>query len=306
MDPRYCIVIAGPTGVGKTSMAAALARRWGTEVLSADSRQCYAEMNIGVARPTADEMQGIPHHFIASHVISTPVNAAGFEQYALSVADEVFKKNPVLVVTGGTGLYIKALLEGIDTMPPIPDAIRERVRDLHAREGISGLLAAFPKDDPFLSGNETSNPHRVMRALEVRLSTGRSIRELQTGAHAQRGFKTLYIALDLPREELYARIDARVNDMMHRGLLEEVKRLVDLKDNVSLQTVGYKEIFEHLEGKHDLRRAVELIQQHTRNYAKRQLTWFRAVEGVEWFSPGDVEAVVARVADFTGISPRPI
>jgi len=303
MDPRYCIVIAGPTGVGKTALAAALARRWNTQVLSADSRQCYAEMNIGVARPTAEEMQGVPHHFIASHSILTPVNAADFEQYALSVADKVFQRNPLLIVTGGTGLYIKAFLHGIDEMPVIPGLIRDRVRALFAREGLAGLKTAFPTGDRFLEEGEISNPHRVMRALEVQWATGRSIRELQTGARVERGFKTLYLSLDLPRPELYDRIEARVDSMMRRGLLDEVKSLVDRKDNVCLQTVGYKELFEHLEGKHDLSRAVDLIKQHTRNYAKRQLTWLRSVEDVEWFGPGELEAITERVMQFTGLAP---
>jgi tRNA dimethylallyltransferase len=301
MDPRYCIVIAGPTGVGKTALAAALARRWNTQVLSADSRQCYAEMNIGVARPTAAEMQGVPHHFIASHSILSPVNAADFERYALSVAEEVFRSHPILIVTGGTGLYIKAFLQGIDEMPFIPGPIRDRVRELYASEGLAGLKAAFPESDRFLETGEISNPHRVMRALEVQWATGRSIRDLQTGVRVEREFKTLYLSLDLPRPELYKRIDKRVDSMMRLGLLDEVKSLVDRKDNVCLQTVGYKELFEHLEGKHDLTRAVDLIKQHTRNYAKRQLTWFRSVEHVEWFGPGDLDAIADRVAQFTGM-----
>lgn len=303
MFPRYCIIIAGPTGVGKTALAATLARRWDTEVLSADSRQCYAEMNIGVARPTQEEMLGVPHHFIASHSIMDPVNAADFERHAMEVADRIFARNRVMVVAGGTGLYLKAFLEGMDEMPEVPDEIREKVRTLHANEGLEGLLAAFPADDPFLGGNELSNPHRVMRALEVQLSTGRSIRDMQTGSRAKRDFKTIYIGLDMPREELYARIDARVEGMMQRGLLEEVKGLMDKKENVCLQTVGYKELFEFLEGKHDLARAVELIKQHTRNYAKRQLTWFRSVEGIEWYGPDSLEAISERISRVTGLTP---
>ena len=303
MSSRYCIVIAGPTAAGKTAMATLLARRWNTEVLSADSRQCYREMNIGVARPTSEEMQGVPHHFIASHSILYPVNAADYERYALSVSEDVFSRSPVLVVVGGTGLYLRAFLEGIDEMPGVPDAVREKVRDLYGQEGLEGLLAAFPAEDPFLGGNELSNPQRVMRALEVQWATGRSIRHMQRGVQAERGFKTLYIGLDMAREALYERINARVDLMMQRGLLEEVKGLAGSKENVCLQTVGYKELFEHLEGEHDLAHAVELIKQHTRNYAKRQLTWFRSVEGIEWYGPDAAEAIIARVARFTGSQP---
>jgi tRNA dimethylallyltransferase len=301
---RYCIVIVGPTGVGKTAMAVTLARRWGTEVLSADSRQCYREMDIGVARPTPAEIQGVPHHFIASHSIRHQVHAAEFERFALQVAEQVFQHHPILVVAGGTGLYLKAFLEGIDVMPEIPDDIRSRVRYVYACDGLEGLLAAFPSDDPFLSGGELANPHRVMRALEVRLATGQSIRHLQKGEKATRPFKTLYIGLDLPREELYARINARVLQMMQQGLLDEVKRLLPEKENVCLQTVGYRELFDYLEGKYDLNRAVALIQQHTRHYAKRQLTWFRSLEEISWHRPEDLEGVVEKVRLFTGMEPE--
>jgi tRNA dimethylallyltransferase len=297
MDRKYCIVIAGPTGVGKTAMAIELARQLGTDVLSADSRQCYREMNIGVARPSLTEQAGVRHHFIASHSIASPVNAADFEQSGLRTATEIFEDHDTLVVAGGTGLYLKAFLEGMDPMPVIPDQVKTQVRKLQMEEGITGLLLAFPPDDAFLEGHELGNPHRVMRALEVRLATGRSIRDFQHGGRTEREFIPILIGLDLPRKELYARIDRRVDAMMDAGLLEEVRTLLPLRASTALQTVGYRELFEYLDGALSLERAVERIKQHTRQYAKRQLTWFRRMEDMHWFLPDDAGSVLQYVRD---------
>jgi len=295
MDLKFCIIIAGPTGVGKTALAVELARYWGAEVLSADSRQCYRELEIGVARPSPEEQKGIPHHFIASHSIINPVNAADFEAYALVKAAETFRARNVLIVAGGSGLYLQAFLEGMDEIPVVPDYLRSQVRELFLAEGLPGLLAGLPSDDPFLTGGELSNPHRVMRALEVYLATGRSIRSYQNGPKVKRDFIPILIGLDLPREALYDRINNRVEKMMERGLLEEAIPLMPYRASPPLQTVGYRELFEFKDGLVPLAKAVEKIKQHSRQYAKRQLTWFRSRDGMQWFDPDRIEDVLAYV-----------
>jgi tRNA dimethylallyltransferase len=296
MEKKFCLVIAGPTAVGKTALAVDCARHFNTHVLSADSRQCYREMDIGVARPSMAEQKGIPHHFIADHSIATPVTAADFEREGLGLSRNVFRASDLLVVAGGTGLYLRAFLEGMDEIPEVPDTVRSQVRGLFERSGLPGLLAGFPTDDAFLQGHELGNPNRVMRALEVRLATGHSIRHYQRGRSVERGFKPILVGLDLPREELYARIDHRVDLMMERGQLEEARGLLSHRENTALQTVGYRELFEYFDGQYTLEKAVGRIKQHTRQYAKRQLTWFRRMEGMRWFRP-DEGAEVIRYAE---------
>ncbi len=280
------IIIAGPTAVGKTAVAIDLAQRFQTSIISADSRQCFHEMNIGVARPSPAELQTIPHHFIASHSINEKVNAVVFEKYALEAAAKIFESNRVVVVTGGTGLYIKALTEGLDDIPEIPPAIREQIIINYNRNGLSWLQTEVKKKDPeFFASGETENPQRLMRALEVMQATKRSVLRFRKGAKVKRNFTIIKIALELPRELLYQRINARVDQMVKMGLTEEVKVLLPFKDLNALQTVGYREIIDQLEGKHSLETAIDLIKKNTRHYAKRQLTWFRKDPGFIWLPP---------------------
>ena len=283
---KTCIIIAGPTAVGKTSIALAIAKHFSTEIISADSRQCFKELNIGVAKPTASELQEVHHYFINSHSINDPVSAADFEIYALNAIENIFSTHDIAVMVGGTGLYIKAFCEGMDEIPAIDPAIRDSVITGYRNNGIYWLQQQMRKHDPeYARDGETENPQRMMRALEVKLSTGESIRSFQSKNKKQRDFNIITIGLELPREILYERINARVDDMMASGLLEEARLVFPFKALNALQTVGYSELFDHFEGKYSLERAVELIKQHTRHYAKRQMTWFKKDGSITWVRP---------------------
>lgn len=291
---KRAIIIAGPTAVGKTALSIQLARHFHTEIISADSRQCYRELNIGVAKPGADELHSVRHHFINSHSISDDLNAAAFENYALEKASEIFSTHDQLIVTGGTGLYLKAFSSGFDPMPEVAEQTRAAVRDLYQKEGLEGLREKLQWEDPvFAAGAEMQNPQRMMRALEFVRTTGTSIRNYQRAEKKERPFEIISIGLELPRNELYERINARVDAMMAAGLLDEVKKLMPYRHLNALQTVGYRELFEYLDGGISLEKAVEKIKQNTRHYAKRQLTWFKADTSIIWFHPNDAEGIIA-------------
>lgn len=288
MHQHTVILIVGPTAVGKTAVAVQLAKQFHTEIISADSRQCYREMNIGVARPSAAELAAVPHHFIASHSISDDVNAGVFEQYALAKANELFQQHPVIVMTGGTGLYINAFVEGIDVMPPIPQTIRENIIRTYQEKGLAWLQETIQQKDPaFWEIAEQQNPQRLMRALEFVEATGQSITTYRSGKKEERPFKVITIGLEMPRELLNERINSRVDAMMEAGQLEEAKRLFSSRHLNALQTVGYQELFDHFEGKTSLSKAVELIKQHTRQYAKRQMTWFKKNSSIHWVNAAE-------------------
>ncbi|PZR26167.1 MAG: tRNA (adenosine(37)-N6)-dimethylallyltransferase MiaA [Citrobacter freundii] len=295
---RSVIIVAGPTAVGKTAAAIDLALLYNTSIISADSRQCYREMSIGVARPSEEELKQVPHYFIASHSVTDEVTAAGFEEYALQKTKQLFDKNEVVVVAGGTGLYIKAFCEGLDDIPAAPAAIREQIIAQYEASGIEWLKEQLREKDPaFAEKGEMKNPHRMMRALEVMEATGQSVLSFRTGKTAQRDFNIIRIGLELPREELYQRINARVDDMMNMGLLDEVKSLVPFRQFNALQTVGYAELFGYLDQHITLERAVELIKQNTRRYAKRQMTWFKKDPEFTWFHPQQLEEIRGYIAD---------
>jgi tRNA dimethylallyltransferase len=294
MKNKTAIIISGPTAVGKTALSIQLARHFQTEIISADSRQCFMELNIGVAKPDPSELQSVKHHFIDSHSITENLTAAGFEQYAIQKAAEIFKDHDQLIVTGGTGLYLKAFISGFDAMPAVPAQTRENVQALYRVQGLDGLRESLKKEDPvFSASDDLNNPQRMMRALEFVRSTGTSIRNYQRSAISERPFNIINIGLELPRDILYERINARVDKMMEEGLLEEVKGLMPYKDLNALQTVGYRELFDFLEGKMNLEKAVEKIKQNTRHYAKRQLTWFKADTSIRWFQPDDTDSILA-------------
>jgi len=283
---KTCIVIVGPTAVGKTSLAIQVAQHYQTKIISADSRQCFKELNIGVAKPSAEELKLVEHYFINSHSIKEEVNAAVFEQYALKKIDDIFKGHDVAVMVGGTGLYVKTFCSGIDEVPVIDQKIREKITADFEWEGLEWLQEQVKKNDPlYFSKGEIKNPQRLMRALEVKLSTGRSIFEFQTQQKKQRDFNILKIGLELPKERLHKNINSRVDAMMKEGLLDEVKKLLPFKKLNALQTVGYRELFGHLEGDLLLEDAVEIIKINTRQYAKRQMTWFKKDEEVMWCEP---------------------
>lgn len=290
-EQHTCIIIGGPTAVGKTKVAIELARYFSTEIISADSRQCFRELNIGVARPTAQELHAVPHHFIATHSITDEVNAATFERFALKTAEQLFEKYPVVIMTGGTGLYIKAFAEGLNEVPAALPEIREKWSEVFKVNGIEGLQKEIQKLDPrFYNSGEIQNPRRIQRALEVIEQTGKSILSFHVGQPISRPFNIIKVALELPREELNNRINERVNIMMSSGLLDEVKKLYKHKNLNALQTVGYKELFDYLDEKITLPEAVALIKQNTRKYAKRQMTWFKNDPVWHWCKP-DIEEV---------------
>lgn len=293
MKPKTCIIIAGPTAVGKTSLAIDLALHFNTAIISADSRQCYRELNTGVAKPSAAQLQQVKHYFINSHSIHDDVNAAVFEQYALEAAQEIFATHDVAIMVGGTGLYIKAFCEGMDDMPAVAPNIREAINKQYTTGGIEWLQKEVRLHDPeYYATGEIQNPQRLMRALEIKQSTGRSIRSFQQGKKMERAFSIIKIGLELPREDLYRNINHRVDEMMQQGLEEEVRLLLPYSGLNALQTVGYNELFDHFAGKISLNEAIDAIKKNTRHYAKRQFTWFRKDESIQWFSPVDYNQIV--------------
>ncbi|MES2431221.1 MAG: tRNA (adenosine(37)-N6)-dimethylallyltransferase MiaA [Bacteroidota bacterium] len=287
---KTCIVIVGPTAVGKTAFAIEVAKHFSTQIISADSRQCFKELNIGVARPSEEELAAVHHYFIASHSIHDTVNAATFEKYALEKLDIIFSENDVAVMVGGTGLYVKAFCEGIDEIPEIDPAIRENIINDYNTNGIEWLHGQLKKNDPlFAEKGEMQNPQRMMRALEVKMSTGKSIVEYQSKNKLQRDFNIIKIGLEMPRAELYDRINRRVDIMVENGLLDEVKQLLPYEKLNALQTVGYRELFQYLDGEISLDKAIDLIKQNSRNYAKRQMTWFKKDETIKWIEVDDLK-----------------
>lgn len=289
---KKVLIIAGPTAVGKTAVGIAVAKHLGTEIISADSRQCFREMNIGVARPSETELAAVPHHFIASHSIHEKLTAATFEAYALEKASEIFSRRDSLVMIGGTGLYIRAFTDGMDAIPTVPEAVHKRIVEAYRQNGISWLQERIQLLDPqFFEQGEIRNPQRLMRALEVVEATGKSILSFRTGGKKARPFEVMKIALNLPREQLYQRIHHRVDSMLEQGLLDEVRSLLPFQHLNALQTVGYKELFDHLAGKLTLEEAVDAIKRNTRHYAKRQLTWFRKDREYQWLAPDAAEVI---------------
>jgi len=294
MREKTCIIIAGPTAVGKTAVAIDIARHFATDIISADSRQCFKEMTIGVAKPSPEELQLVHHYFINSHSIHDEVNAVNavvYEQYALQAVQEIFKQHDIAVVTGGTGLYIKAFCEGLDDMPPVSPLIRQQITQQYEQHGIAWLQQQVQQHDPlYYSTGEIQNPQRLIRALEVKQATGESIRTYQQGRKATRPFNIVKYGIELPKPELHARINARVDIMINQGLVKEVEGLLPYKHVNALQTVGYTEIFEYLEGNLSLPLAIEKIKTNTRQYAKRQLTWFKKDTSMQWYSADALKA----------------
>lgn len=276
-------IIAGPTAVGKTAIAIQLAKTLGTSIISADSRQCYREMTIGTAKPSEVELAAVPHYFINSHSITEHLSTADYERLALEYLDDIFKTTNTAVVCGGTGLYIKTLCEGIDAMPDVNEAIEQQVNDRYKQEGLEWLQQAIQTEDPaFYAEGEMNNPIRMIRALSFIRSTGKSIINFRTGTKKERPFNIIKIALDLPREVLYDRINRRVDIMMEQGLLAEATALYPQRHIKNLQTVGYSELFNYMDDNCSLEEAIDKIKQHSRNYAKRQLTWFRKDKEFQW------------------------
>lgn len=294
---HLALIIVGPTASGKTDLSLKLAKHFNTSIISADSRQCFREMNIGTAKPSNDELSQIQHYFINSHSISDHVDAAVFEKYALNAISEIFAHHSIGIISGGTGFYVKTFCEGIDEMPVIDPKIREQVKNEFLDKGVEYLQQTLCAIDPLFMNTslETKNPSRLMRALEFYIQTGKSIMEFRKGSPQKRAFRIQKIGIQWPKELLYERINVRVDRMLHDGLLNEVEALIPFRNNPSLQTVGYQELFDHIDGKVSLNEAVEKIKQHTRNYAKRQMTWFRKEQDVHWFWNHELEEVIPYV-----------
>jgi tRNA dimethylallyltransferase len=290
------VIVCGPTAVGKTAVAIELAKYFHTQIISADSRQCFKELNIGVAKPSLDELNSVTHHFINSHSIHENVNAGVFETYALNAVNEIFQQNNIAIMVGGTGLYIKSFCEGMDTMPAIDLSIREKIKQQYESNGLLWLQEQLQSKDPvFWQTAEQQNPQRLMRALEIVEATGQSNIDFRKGDKQQRDFDIFKIGLTLPREILYTRINNRVDTMMEQGLLNEVENLIPQKSLNALQTVGYKEFFNYFEGSSTLENAVEELKKNTRHYAKRQMTWFKKDESVQWFQPNEIEMMIGEL-----------
>jgi tRNA dimethylallyltransferase len=293
MSHKTCIIIAGPTAVGKTSVSIALAQHFKTAIISADSRQCYKELNIGVAKPGTDQLQLVKHYFINSHSITEDVNAGMFEQYALKTVNQIFLEHNTAVMVGGTGLYIRAFCQGMDAIPATGNTLRDEISNQYRKGGLAWLQNEIKEKDPaWYAGGEIQNPQRIMRALEVVMNTGKSILSFQQEKKTERNFKIIKIGLTLPREALYHNINSRTDEMIRDGLENEVRSLLQYRDLNALQTVGYREMFEYIDGTVDRNLAIEHIKKNTRHYAKRQLTWFTKDEAMKWFSPLDYNQLI--------------
>ena len=273
---KKLIVIAGPTASGKTDLAIQLAQHFNTEILSADSRQCYQELGVAVAKPNEAQLQSVKHHFINSHSIYDDVSAGEYERFGLAVLDEIFTKNDTAILVGGTGLYIKAICEGIDEMPAIDETIKKEVEADYQKNGLSWLQNEVKNTDPdFYAVGETENPMRLMRALTFKLSTQKSILAYRNSTIKKRPFEIEKYVIDIEKAALSNNITDRVEHMLTQGLVTEAEALYPKKHLKNLQTVGYTELFSYFDGNCDLPFAIDKIKQHTRNYAKRQVTWFK-------------------------------
>ena len=299
---NYLIVVVGPTAIGKTAHSIGLAQALGCEILSCDSRQFYNEMCIGTAVPEPDELAATPHHFIQHKSIRESYNVGAFEKEAIAKLDELYTKSNTAIMVGGSGLYVNAVLYGLDTFPPIEVSIRESIQAQYAAQGIEYLQNELKRLDPAYyqtiqteNPQTLQNPQRLMRFVEVCVGTKKPYSSFLQQVSVIRNFTPILIGLDAPREVLYERINMRVDQMMEKGLVQEVTALLAEQDNNALQTVGYKELFAHLNRNCSLSEAVDAIKQNTRRYAKRQLTWFKRNADIQWF---DYQSPTASILDY--------
>lgn len=290
------IVIVGPTGSGKTSLAVTLARHYSAPIISTDSRQFYRGLPIGTAQPTAEELSLAEHHFIADREVDDDFNSGRYEQEALARLDELFKRHDVVVAVGGSGLYIQALCEGMDNLPEANEELRQSLKQRLESEGIEPLFEELRRLDPaYAEVVDRHNPSRIMRALEVCITSGKPYSHQRKGEKQQRPFRIVKIGTDLPRDVLYERINLRVDMMISEGLEAEARAMLPKRELNSLQTVGYREMFDYFDGRCSLDEAIELIKRNSRRYAKRQMTWFRRDAEIAWFSPHDIEPIISHI-----------
>jgi len=295
---KFLIVIVGPTAIGKSSLAIELAKFFSTEIISADSRQFYRELNIGTAKPTPAELNEVKHHFINSLSIHDDYDVSRFEDDAIKCLEDLYKKNDVAILVGGSGLFVQAVCNGFDPLPESDQSIRSGLKKMLDEKGIESLQAKLEMLDPeYYATVDAHNPHRLIRALEVCLTTGMKYSELRKKINKPRSFIPVKIGLDDEREKVYQRINARVEEMIHNGLADEARKLYPLRHLNALQTVGYRELFDWMENKITFDDAVELIRQNTRRYAKRQLTWFRKDREITWFKPGEAAEIISFIRE---------
>lgn len=291
---KRLIVVVGPTAVGKTTMGIALAKHFKTEIISADSRQFYREMSIGTAKPDVNELTEVKHHFIDSHTIEEEYSAGDFERDALSLLDTLFEKHDVVVMVGGSGLFVRAVCEGLDNLPKAPAVVRERLNGIFERKGLESLQRKLKEVDPdYYRQADIHNPQRVIRALEVYEATGQPFSSYRVQEIAERPFEIVTIGLNMERQKLYDRINLRVDMMIEKGLVNEVRSLLSYRNKPALLTVGYAEIFDFIDGEISLEEAISRIKQNSRRYAKRQITWFKKYGDTVWFDPDDWEGILS-------------
>lgn len=300
MSGRTLIVVGGPTGVGKTAVAIQLAEHFSAAIVSADSRQIYREMVVGTARPSAAERARVPHYFVGTHTVAEKYDAAMFAEDARKTIDDLFRASDHVILCGGSGLYIRGVCEGFDDIPAIPAEIRKEIVRNYEQKGLAWLQEQMRTLDPEgFAAIDWKNPHRLMRALEVKIHTGESIFAYRKKKKIDHPFRIVKIALELPRETLYRRIDARMDDMIAAGLFEEARGLYPLRHHNALQTVGYQEIFAFMDNAYDLAECVRLLKRNSRRYAKRQLTWFKKDTEFRWFAPDDLQGMIQFVEGVT-------
>lgn len=283
---KSLIVIAGPTAVGKTDVAIRLAQYLHTEIISADARQIYKELGVGVAKPGDEQLALVPHHFISSHSIYDDYNAAMYGEEALAVIKKLFETHDQVILCGGSGLYIKAVLEGFDDVPEVDKKIRAEIMEEFDQKGIAWLQDEVKRNDPdYFEIVDQKNPHRLIRSLELSRATGTKMSDWRKQSKRQLDFGVTKIGLTLPMTELYERIDNRMDQMIDQGLFEEAKLFYENRDLQALQTVGYREIFGYMDHSYDRAEAVRLLKRNTRHYAKRQMTWFKRDSAFVWLKP---------------------
>ncbi|MVN20994.1 tRNA (adenosine(37)-N6)-dimethylallyltransferase MiaA [Mucilaginibacter sp. HMF7410] len=298
---KVLLVVAGPTAAGKTALAIQLAKYFKTEILSADSRQFYKEMSIGTAKPSAEELAAVPHHFIGSHSITDRFSVADFEKAALEKLAELYQKHDVAIIVGGSGLYLQAVEQGFDEIPEADLQERERWNQLYEQQGLEYLQQQLKILDPeYYQKVDVQNPQRIIRALEVSSSTGKTFSSFLTKIKKERPFKIIKIGINPNRKILYDMINRRVDLMVENGLIEEVKQLLPYQHLNALKTVGYKELFEAFNNNLPVKEALEKIKQNTRHFAKRQITWFKKDEEIKWFDSADVKPVLDYILPLIG------
>jgi tRNA dimethylallyltransferase len=297
---KYLIVIAGPTASGKTALAIELAKYFDAEIISADARQFFKEMNIGTAKPSDQELSAVKHHFINSHSIHDSYSVGDYEKDVISFLEDYYLKKNIAILAGGSGLYIRAVCEGVDKYPDVPEEIRAELQESYQQYGIEILQKELEKCDPdYFKKVDIQNPHRLIRAIEVFRASGKPFSSFQKNDKIKRPFKIIKIGLDWEREKLYERINHRVDQMIENALEEEARSLLKLKHLNALQTVGYQELFSYFENKISREEAINLIKQNTRNYAKRQMTWFRKESDLHWVDHKDFEKIQELIKNLT-------